>query len=194
MSALLAFSRIVDRFNIAVGSLASWTVLAAVLVSAGNAVTRKTLNVSSNAWLELQWYLFGAAFMLTAAWTLRRGEHVRVEVIFAKLSQRSRDWIDLLGYVLFLLPFVAIMIWYLIGYVAKSYYAGEHSSSVGGLIIWPAKALLLAGFVLLALQALSEIAKKITALTTGHHNDDPPVSWQERAEAEAKTIAEQVQK
>jgi TRAP-type mannitol/chloroaromatic compound transport system permease small subunit len=109
MGSLLALSRLIDRINEFVGRNVSWLVLAAVLISAGNATIRKMFDMSSNAWLEVQWYLFGAVFMLAAGYTLRKNEHVRIDVVAGNLSKRTRDWIDLFGHFLFLLPFCIMM-------------------------------------------------------------------------------------
>ncbi|QRM54886.1 TRAP transporter small permease subunit [Sinorhizobium sp. BG8] len=173
MQALLGLSRLIDRITEIIGKSVSWLILLAVLVSAGNAVVRKVFNVSSNAWLEAQWYLFGGAFMLAAAYTLAQNEHIRIDVVYGHFSRRVQHWIDLLGHCLFLMPFVLLMIYFLIPYVRMSYASGEMSSSAGGLIIWPAKAILLAGFLLLAAQGVSEIIKKI-AIMRGDMDDPTP--------------------
>ena len=173
MKTLLGFSRIVDYVTEIIGKSVSWLILVAVLVSAGNAIVRKVFNTSSNAWLEAQWYLFGAAFMLAAAYTLRQNEHIRIDIIYGSLSRRAQHWIDLLGHCLFLMPFVLLMVYDLVPYVRTSFLSGEVSSSAGGLIIWPGKALLLAGFFLLALQGISEIIKKI-AVMRGDMDDPTP--------------------
>ena len=173
MRALLGFSRLIDTITEFIGKSVSWLILAAVLVSAGNAVIRKIFNMSSNAWLELQWYLFGAAFMFAAAYTLSQNEHIRIDVVYGQFSRRVQHWIDLLGHLLFLMPFVLLVLYYLFPYVKMSYISGEVSSSAGGLIIWPAKAILLVGFLLLAFQGVSEIIKKI-AIMTGNMEDPTP--------------------
>ncbi len=173
MRALLGFSRLIDTITEFIGKSVSWLILAAVLVSAGNAVIRKIFNMSSNAWLEAQWYLFGAAFMFAAAYTLSQNEHIRIDVVYAQFSRRVQHCIDLLGHLLFLMPFVLLVLYYLFPYVKMSYVSGEVSSSAGGLIIWPAKAILLFGFLLLAFQGVSEIIKKI-AIMTGNMEDPTP--------------------
>ncbi|OOG67522.1 C4-dicarboxylate ABC transporter [Sinorhizobium sp. A49] len=173
MKALLGFSRLIDTTTEFIGKSVSWLILIAVLVSAGNAIIRKIFNMSSNAWLEAQWYLFGAAFMLAAAYTLSQNEHIRIDVVYGKFSRRVQHWIDLFGHVFFLMPFVLLMLYYLVPYVKMSYVSGEGSSSAGGLIIWPAKAILLFGFLLLAFQGVSEIIKKI-AIMTGNMDDPTP--------------------
>ena len=173
MALLLGISRTIDAITEFIGKAVSWLILVAVLVSAGNAIIRKIFNVSSNSWLEAQWYLFGAAFMFAAAYTLSQNEHIRIDIVYAMFSRRVQHWIDLLGHLLFLMPFVVLMVYYLVPYVLLSYRSGEVSSSAGGLIIWPAKGILLIGFVLLALQGVSEIIKKI-AIMTGNMDDPAP--------------------
>ncbi|MBA3518199.1 MAG: TRAP transporter small permease subunit [Rhizobiales bacterium] len=164
MTLLLRLSAIIDAVTAFVGRGVSWLVLAAVLVSAGNAVIRKAFDMSSNAWLELQWYLFSAVFLLAAAYTLQRNEHIRIDVVSGRLSKRARDWIDLFGHVFMLTPFVALMIYGAIPYLRVSFRQQEMSANAGGLIIWPAKALIVVGFVLLFLQGVSEIIKRVAVM------------------------------
>ncbi len=164
MRPLLSLANLIDRTNEFIGKAVSWLILAAILVSAINAIIRKTLNMSSNAWLELQWYLFGAAFLLAAAYTLKQNEHIRIDILYGALSRRTQHWIDLLGHLLFLMPFTILMVWYFVPYLMVAVRSGEVSTNAGGLIIWPARALLLAGFVLLVFQGLSEIIKKIAIM------------------------------
>ena len=184
MTALLHLSRFVDRLSGLIGRWVAWLILAAVVVSAGNAILRKSFNLSSNAWLELQWYLFGAIFMLCAAWTLRDDEHVRVDVLSQRLSRRRRAIIDLACHVLFLLPFAALMVYLSWPFFVSSFQSGEQSSNAGGLIRWPAKLWILVGFVLLLVQCLSEIIKRGAMLSgalpfpPGQTDEDelPPVA------------------
>lgn len=185
MYGLLAVSRAIDRVTTVIGKSVAWLILAAILVSAVNAVVRKVFSMSSNAWLELQWYLFGTAFMLAAAWTLLENEHIRIDIIYGRWSRRVQHWIDLLGTLLFLLPFTGIMIWLVQPSLMRSWNAGEVSMNAGGLIIWPAKAALLAGFILLYFQGLSELFKKI-AVMRGLIPD--PVSAQDSAHREAELM------
>lgn len=173
MKPLLGVSRLIDAITENIGKAVAWLILIAVLVSAGNAIIRKTFNMSSNAWLEAQWYLFGGAFMLAAAYTLRQNEHIRIDVVYGLFSRRVQHWIDLFGHCLFLMPFVLLMVYFLGPYVSMSYASGEVSSSAGGLIVWPAKAILLAGFILLCFQGVSEIIKKI-AIMRGDMEDPTP--------------------
>lgn len=192
MAGPLALSRLIDRANEVIGKGVSWLILVAVLVSAGNAVVRKTFNMSSNAWLELQWYLFGAAFLLAAAYTLRQNEHIRIDIVYGMFSRRVQHWIDLLGHLLFLMPFVVLMIVYFIPYVELSFRSGEVSSSAGGLILWPAKSLMLIGFTLLGLQGISEIIKKIAVMRGDMEDPNPFISAHEQAELEGKALADEV--
>ncbi len=164
MGGLLGFSRAVDRINTVIGRGVSWLILVAILVSAANAIVRKVWSVSSNAWLELQWYLYGAAFLLAAAYTLLENEHIRIDIVYGGRKRRTQHWIDLLGHLLFLMPFVILMIWLMVPWLERSILSGERSMNAGGLILWPAKALLLAGFILLFFQGLSEIIKKIAVM------------------------------
>ncbi|MFH1794522.1 MAG: TRAP transporter small permease subunit [Pseudomonadota bacterium] len=194
MAGLLALSRLIDRLNEFIGKWISWAIFAAVLVSATNAVIRKAFNMSSNAWLEMQWYLFGAAFLLAAAYTLKQNEHIRVDIVYGMFSRRTQHWIDLFGHVFFLMPFVLLMIYYFTPYFLLSYRSGEVSTNSGGLIIWPAKFLLLAGFALLGIQGISEIIKKV-AIMRGEMDDPTPfISAHEAAELEAKALVEELKK
>ena len=167
MKQLLALAHFVDTANRHISRIASALVLLACLVSAGNALSRYGLNLSSNAWLEIQWYMFAAMFMLGAAYTLCKNEHVRVDVIYARLSTRKQIWIDLLGGILFLLPAAGILTWLSWPVFYSVWTSGEMSSSAGGLIRWPVKIFLPLGFGLLVLQGISEIIKRI-AMLTGH--------------------------
>lgn len=148
----------------ALGRGVSWLILLAVVVSAGNAVVRKAFDLSSNAWLELQWYLFGAVFMLAAAWTLQKNEHVRIDVVSSRLAPRTRVWVDLICHTVFLMPFVIMMVWLSWPFFWRSWTSGEGSMNAGGLILWPAKILVLLGFIVLVVQGLSEIIKSIAIL------------------------------
>ncbi|OIQ72517.1 tripartite ATP-independent periplasmic transporters, DctQ component [mine drainage metagenome] len=194
MQGFLAVSRGIDRVTEAIGKSVGWLILVAILVSAANAIIRKTMNVSSNAWLELQWYLFGAAFLLASANTLKQNEHIRIDILYGGLSRRTQHWIDLLGHMLFLMPFVILMDVYFVPWVALSYTSGEMSTNAGGLILWPAKALLLIGFLLLTVQGVSEIIKKI-AIMRGKMDDPTPfISAHEAAELEGAALAGEISK
>jgi TRAP-type mannitol/chloroaromatic compound transport system permease small subunit len=192
MQGPLALSRVIDRFNEFIGKSVSWLILLAILVSAGNATIRKVFDTSSNAWLELQWYLFGAAFMLAAAYTLKQNEHIRIDIVYGLFSRRVQHWIDLLGHILFLMPFATLMVFYFVPYVRLSFRSGEMSTNAGGLIVWPAKAILLVGFFLLAMQGISEIIKKIAIMRGDMDDPNPFISVHEQAELEAKALADEV--
>lgn len=173
MAALIAVSKLIDRINELVGKNVSWLILVAVLISAGNATIRKAFDISSNAWLELQWYLYGTVFMLAAAYTLLRNEHVRIDVLSGTFSKRTRDWIDLFCHVFFLLPFSAMMVYLAWPWFFLSFRTGEISANAGGLILWPAKFMVLAGFILLTAQGVSEIIKRY-AVIRGVIDDPTP--------------------
>jgi TRAP-type mannitol/chloroaromatic compound transport system permease small subunit len=163
-NALLALSRLIDAVTGFIGRNVKWAILAAILVSAANAVFRKAFDISSNAWLELQWLLFGAAFLLAAAHTLERNAHVRIDVVSNRLTKRTRDVIELAGHVLILAPFTLILLWLSSTYFLESYLEGEFSSNAGGLPVWPAKFFIFAGFLLLSLQLVSEVIKRAAVI------------------------------
>ncbi len=192
MAGLLGLSRVIDRINEFIGKWVAWAILAAILVSAINASVRKMFNMSSNAWLELQWYLFGAAFMLAAAYTLKQNEHIRIDIVYGMWSRRVQHWIDLIGHVFFLMPFALLMFFYFIPYVSLSFRSGEVSTNAGGLILWPAKAILLVGFLLLALQGISEIIKKVAVMTGRMEDPNPFVSAHQAAEQEGEALAGEI--
>ncbi|PZN48622.1 MAG: hypothetical protein DIU65_15855, partial [Proteobacteria bacterium] len=136
-----------------------------------------------------QWYLFGAAFLLAAAYTLKQNEHIRVDLVYGHLSRRAQHWIDLLGHIVFLMPFALLMVFYLFPYAVLSFRSGEMSTNAGGLIIWPAKAMLLIGFFLLAWQGVSEIIKKIAVMLGNMDDPTPFISQHEQAKLEAEALA-----
>jgi TRAP-type mannitol/chloroaromatic compound transport system permease small subunit len=164
MGLLLGFSRAVDRLNGGVAVIADYLVLLAVLISAGNAGVRYVFSYSSNAFLEIQWYMFAGMVMLGASYTLRMNEHVRVDVVYAVLSDRARLWVDVVGIVLFLLPVVGFLVFLGVPFFERSLVQGEMSMNAGGLILWPAKLMIPLGFALVLLQGLSELIKRIAAL------------------------------
>lgn len=161
MSFLLAFARFVDTINEKIGLTISWALLVAVFICAGNALMRYTFSISSNAWLEIQWYLFSAVFLLAASYTLRRNEHVRIDVVAGKFPKRTQIWIDMFGFLLFVLPMATMTLYYSLPYVWRSIEGQEMSSNSGGLIVWPAKILIPIGFALLSLQGISEFIKRV---------------------------------
>jgi TRAP-type mannitol/chloroaromatic compound transport system permease small subunit len=164
VKALLRFSRTIDWLNDKVGAVATWLVLIACLVSAGNAASRYLFSESSNGWLEVQWYMFAAMVLLGGPYTLKMNEHVRVDLVYSTISERGRIWIDIIGGCLFLLPFCAILIYFTWPWFLESWRIGEFSSSAGGLARWPVKLMLPLGFALMALQGVSEIIKRVAAL------------------------------
>ena len=161
MNFLLSFGRMIDAVNIKVGQAVGWLLLLAVVICSVNALIRYTFHIGSNAWLEIQWYLFGAVFLLASAYTLRRNEHVRIDVIVSRFSKRTQAWIDLFGFALFLMPITLLVLYYGIPFAWESIHSQEMSSNAGGLIVWPAKLLVPVGFFLLALQGFSEMVKRI---------------------------------
>ena len=171
MGALLKFAAGVDWINERLGRIATWLVLLSCLVSAGNASIRYLIDNSSNAWLELQWYMFAYIVMLGASYTLKVNEHVRVDLVYGQLSGRGRAWVDLLGTIFFLLPATALFAYLAWPQFYDSFIHNELSSNAGGLIRWPAKLALPLGYFFLTLQALSEIIKRIGFLT-GQFNMD----------------------
>ncbi len=161
MSSLLSFSRFIDALNEKIGLAISWALLAAVLICSGNALVRYLMNTSSNAWLEIQWYLFGAIFLLASSYTLKRNEHVRIDVIVGRFSKRTQVWVDIFGFVFFLLPATLLILYFAVPFAMESIRNQEVSSNAGGLILWPAKALIPVGFLLLTLQGVSELIKRV---------------------------------
>ena len=164
MNALLGLSRLIDALNERVGRSAMWLLLAAVLISTGNAIVRKAFNWSSNALLEIQWYLFAGAFLLGASYTLLHNEHVRIDVVAGRFSKRTQTWIEVIGTLLFLLPFCLMVLWTSTPWFLNSFASQEVSVNAGGLIVWPAKILVPLGFLLLTLQGLSELVKRLAFL------------------------------
>lgn len=160
-----------NRVSDLAGFIAKWLVLAACLVSAVNATVRYLVSYSSNGWLEIQWYMFGGVVLLGAAQTLRHNEHVRVDLLYASVSHRGRLWIDVFGFVVFLLPAMGYMLFLTGPFFFDSFRLGEVSMNAGGLILWPAKALLPIGFALLFLQGLAELVKRVAALSGVMHLD-----------------------
>ena len=171
VKSLLALSRHIDTLNRHIGKIATWLVLISCVISAGNALSRYTISVSSNAWLEIQWYMFAAVVMLGASYTLKRNEHVRVDIVYANVSTRRQIGIDIFGFILFMLPATIIMTYLSWPIFYNSWHMNEISSNAGGLIRWPVKILLPLGFFLLSLQGISELIKRI-AMITGHMKAD----------------------
>jgi len=164
MKLLLGLSRAIDALNERIGHLTYWMILIMVLVSAANASSRYALSIASNAWLELQWYLFSAVFLLCAGYTLLHNEHIRIDVVASRLARRTQIWIDVFGLIFFLLPISVYMMWSSWPVFMNAWNSGEVSASAGGLIRWPARLLVPAGFLLLTLQGLSELVKRSATL------------------------------
>ncbi|MBU6465794.1 MAG: TRAP transporter small permease subunit [Burkholderiales bacterium] len=164
MQALLKLSRGVDWLNERVGLVVIWLILASTVISGINAIVRKVFNYSSNGFLEVQWYLFAAAFLLASGYTLLHREHVRVDVVSSRFSKRTQIWLDVFGFVVFLTPMCAAVLWFGIPFFLQGYQSGEMSSNAGGLIRWPVYLMMPVGFALLLLQGWSELIKRIAFL------------------------------
>lgn len=164
MKLLLRLSSLIDALNERVGKLSYWLILIMALISAANATMRYTFNWSSNAWLEIQWYLFSAVFLFCAGYTLLHNQHVRIDVISSRMSRRARAWIDVLGTLFFLLPMAVAIMWMSWPVFVQAYEGNEVSTNAGGLTIWPARLMLPIGFFLLILQGISELIKRVAFL------------------------------
>ena len=164
MNLFLKFSKAIDWLNSQIGKHVIWLILASTIISAVNAVVRKAFSMSSNAYLEVQWYLFAGTFLLTAGYTLLNGEHVKIDVVYTHFSKRKQMWIDIFGFAFFLTPFCLAILWYGIPFFLKGFHSNEMSSNAGGLIRWPVYALIPIGFGLLLLQAWSELIKRVAFL------------------------------
>jgi TRAP-type mannitol/chloroaromatic compound transport system permease small subunit len=164
MKSLLALSRAIDWLNEQVGKFTYWLILAAVLISTGNAIVRYALDTSSNAWLELQWYLFSFVFLFCAGYTLLHNQHVRIDIITGGLSGRAKAWIDIFGTAFFLLPMAITIMWLSWPVFTDAYRSGEVSTNAGGLLVWPGRLMVPAAFFLLILQAISELIKRVAFL------------------------------
>ena len=164
MKGLLALSRAIDALNENVGKLSYWLILAAVLISTGNAIVRYAFDMSSNAWLELQWYLFSFVFLFCAGYTLLHNQHVRIDIVTGGLSGRAKAWIDIFGTLFFLLPMAVTIMWLSWPVFTDAWASGEVSTNAGGLLVWPGRLMVPVAFFLLVLQALSELIKRIAFL------------------------------
>lgn len=190
MQALLKLSRAIDRLNTFVGRGVIWLILASTVISALNAAVRKVFNTSSNAYLEVQWYLFAAAFLLAAGYTLLNGEHVKIDVIYSRLSRRAQNRVDIFGFVVFLLPMCLIALWFAVPFFLQGLRSGEMSSNAGGLVRWPVYLMMPIGFALLSLQGFSELVKRI-AFAKGLIEDPALKRGEKSAEEE---LAEEIRK
>ena len=191
MEGPLAFSRVIDKINREIGKKVAWLILLAVIVATVNAIVRKLFSVSSNAWLELQWVLFGAVFLLCASWTLQVKEHIRIDIVNSMLPKRVQQWIDLVGHVLFLMPFALLIVYHSVPFFLRSYAINEQSLSAGGLPQWPAKGLVVVGFVMLVFQGISEIIKTIAIMRGDLEDDEAALGHAAAAEAEAQRLLDQ---
>lgn len=190
MQAFLKLSNAIDGLSRFVGKHVIWLILASVTISAINAIIRKAFNFSSNAFLEVQWYLFASTFLLCSAFTLLNGEHVKIDVIYGHLRKRTQMWIDVFGFTCFLLPFTGAVVWFSFPFFLNGLNSGEMSSNAGGLIRWPVYAMMPLGFSLLFLQGLSELIKRV-AFLLGLINDPTEKAEGKSAEEE---LAEAIQK
>ncbi|RZI94315.1 MAG: TRAP transporter small permease subunit [Variovorax sp.] len=182
MNVLLQFSRAIDWLNTQIGKAVIWLILASTLISGVNAVVRKVFNMSSNAFLEVQWYLFAASFLIAAGYTLLNQEHVKIDVIYSRWSKRTQIWLDIIGFVFFLTPVCLAILWYGVPFFLQGYRSGEMSSNSGGLIRWPVYAMIPLGFTLLMLQGWSELIKRIAFLKG--LIDDPTAKREEKSAEE----------
>jgi TRAP-type mannitol/chloroaromatic compound transport system permease small subunit len=191
MNFLLRLSHAIDWLNERVGRVVYWLVLIMVLISAGNATSRYALNIASNAWLELQWYLFAAVFLLCSGYTFLHNEHIRIDVIASRFSRRTQIWIDIFGTVVFMLPVTGYILWLSWPVFVNAWTSGETSMNAGGLIRWPVRLLVPAGFFLLTLQGISELIKRVAYLKglipdPVEHHEDPALEQMHVDEGAAK--------
>jgi TRAP-type mannitol/chloroaromatic compound transport system permease small subunit len=192
LNALLPLTRAIDRLNTWIGKHLAWLILAAVIVSSVNAVVRKVFDTSSNAWLELQWVLFSIVFLLCSPWTLLNNEHIRIDIVNNLLPKQVRNTIDVVGHALFLLPWCLIMVIMGVPFFWRSWLIDEQSANAGGLPQWPAKSLLMIGFALLLIQALSELAKRLAIMR--NLIPDPHEGQKSSLETEAEEIIEAMER
>ena len=192
LKALLPLTRAIDAMNTWLGRRLAWLILAAVVVSAGNATIRKVFDTSSNSWLELQWVLFSVVFLLCSPWTLLANEHIRIDIVNQLLPKMLRNWIDTIGHAVFLLPWCVIMITTGIPFFFRSYEINEQSGNAGGLPQWPSKALVMIGFTLLLVQGVSELIKRLAIMRD--MIPDPHESQKDTLEAEVEHIVEAIEK
>jgi TRAP-type mannitol/chloroaromatic compound transport system permease small subunit len=190
MRALLGLSRAIDAINEMVGKLTYWLILAAVLISAGNAIVRYSLNTSSNSWLEIQWYLFSFVFLFCAGYTLLHNQHVRIDILTGHLSGRTKAWIDILGTVFFLMPMAIAIMWLSWPVFVDAWDSHEVSTNAGGLLIWPGRLMVPCGFLLLVLQGFSELIKRIAFLL----GMIPDPSEKDEGPSDEELLAEQLRK
>jgi TRAP-type mannitol/chloroaromatic compound transport system permease small subunit len=190
---LLRFSRAVDALNTSIGRWVAWALLAAILVSAVNATVRKVFNTSSNSWLEIQWILFGAVFLLCSAWALLSNEHIRIDIVNNMLPKRVRDWIDVFGHVFFLIPVTLVIAWLGWPFFWRSLMQNEQSTNAGGLPVYPSKLLIPLAFTFLAVQGFSELIKRIAIIRGDLQDTVSGGGHHAAAEAEAERLLQAAQ-
>jgi TRAP-type mannitol/chloroaromatic compound transport system permease small subunit len=188
LKTLLRFSRVVDAVNTRIGKLAAWGLLAAILISAANATVRKVFNTSSNSWLEIQWILFGAVFLLCSGWTLLSNEHIRIDIVNGALPKRLRDWIDVVGHLFFLIPVTFLLAYLGWPFFWRSLMQNEQSSNAGGLPVYPSKFLIGLAFTLLLIQGVSELIKRIAIMKGQLQDTTSGGGHHAAAEAEAERV------
>lgn len=191
MDGMLKISRVIDAINSQIGKKIAWLILLAVIVAAVNAIIRKVFNWSSNSFLELQWMLFGAVFLMCASWTLQVKEHIRIDIVNSALPKTAQRWIDMVGHTLFLMPFCLLMVYHSWPFFTRSFAVNEQSLSAGGLPQWPAKGLVVIGFVMLTFQGISEIIKQIAIMTGRLEDEETLKGHAAAAEAEAQRLLDQ---
>jgi TRAP-type mannitol/chloroaromatic compound transport system permease small subunit len=192
LQSLLKLSRGIDGFTRWTGKRLAWLILVAVVIATVNAILRKTLDLSSNSWLELQWVLFSVVFLLCASWTLLDNEHIRIDIVSNLLSKRARDVIDVVGHIFFLLPLTVVMIITGGPFFMRSYEIGEQSGNAGGLPQWPAKSLIIIGFAWLFVQGISELIKRVAVMRG--LIPDPHATQVNALEAEVEHLVEAIEK
>jgi TRAP-type mannitol/chloroaromatic compound transport system permease small subunit len=192
LKALLPVTRVIDAITTWLGKRLAWLILAAVVVSASNAIVRKVFDTSSNSWLELQWILFSVVFLLCSPWTLLANEHIRIDIVNNMFPKRVRDGVDVVGHLFFLLPFTVVMIVTGIPFFMRSVEINEQSGNAGGLPQWPSKALVMIGFTMLLVQGLSELVKRIAVMR--ELIPDPHANQTSSLEAEVEHIVEAIEK
>lgn len=192
MRVLLGVSRTIDAINVRIGQVIAWGLLAAILVSAGNATVRKVFNTSSNSWLEIQWILFGAVFLLCSGWTLLSNEHIRIDIVNSLLPKRSRDWIDVIGHLFFLIPTALVLAYLGWPFFWRSLMQNEQSTNAGGLPVYPSKLLIPLAFTLLLIQGLSELIKRIAIIQGDLEDTVSGGGHHAAAEAEAERVLQAV--
>ena len=192
MQSLLKLSQGIDAFTKWVGKRLAWLIMVAVVVATVNAIIRKSFDVSSNSWLELQWLLFSIVFLLCAPWTLLDNEHIRIDIISNMMKKRTRNWIDVVGHAFFLVPLCIVMIITGGPFFMRSVEVNEQSSNAGGLPQWPAKSLIIVGFILLLVQGISELIKRIAVMRG--LIPDPHATQVHALEAEVEHLIEAIEK